>query len=81
LYSPYFRRHNGLENTVNINYFLIGVLKYYPEILQELYEAVELYCVKAKNLGVIPIEEEFIGFSLDDLPWFWNCELSDYKFE
>ncbi len=60
---------------------LIGILKYYPEIFQEFYEAVEQYWEEAKDLGVISRDEDFIGFSLDDLPWFWNCELSDFKFE
>jgi hypothetical protein len=60
---------------------LIGILKYYPEIFQKFYEAIEKYWEEAKNIGIIPYEEKFIGFSLDDLPWFWNCELSDFKFE
>lgn len=80
-YSSFFRRNNGLEESVNFNYMLIGILKYYPEIFQEFYEAVELYWKEAKNLGVVSLEEDFIGFSLDDLPWFWNYELTDFKFE
>lgn len=80
-FSSFFRRKRGLEDSANFNYMLIGILKYYPEIFQEFYEAVELYWEEAKDLGVISREEDFIGFSLDDLPWFWNCELTDFKFE
>jgi molecular chaperone HtpG len=80
-HSSYFKRNQGLKESANFNYMLIGILKYYPEIFQEFYEAVELYWEKAKDLGVISREEDFIGFSLDDLPWFWNCELTDFKFE
>jgi molecular chaperone HtpG len=79
-FSSVLRRAHGLDNSINFNYMLVGILKYYPEIFQEFYEAVELYWEEAKNLGVISLEEDFIGFSLDDLPWFWNCELTDFKF-
>ncbi|MEN6553405.1 MAG: hypothetical protein ABFC34_11055, partial [Methanobacterium sp.] len=85
LYSTFnsssFIRNCELQKSDNINYMLIGILRYYPEIFQEFYEAVEQYWEEAKDLGVISIDEDFIGFSLDDLPWFWNCELSDFKFE
>ncbi|MCC4765142.1 chaperone protein [Methanosarcina sp. DH1] len=81
LYPSFFRHNYRLQKSVNINYMLIGVIKYYPEIFQEFYEAVEKYWEEAKDLGVISREEDFIGFSLDDLPWFWNCELSDFNFE
>lgn len=80
-YSSFYKRSQGLKESANFNYMLIGILKYYPEIFQEFYEAVEQYWEKAKDLGVISHEEDFIGFSLDDLPWFWNCELSDFNFE
>ncbi|BAW30371.1 hypothetical protein SAMN02910340_00741 [Methanosarcina thermophila] len=58
---------------------LIGVLKYYPEIFHEFYEAVEQYWEEAKDLGVISHDEDFIGFSFDDFPWFWNYELTDFE--
>ncbi len=80
-YSSFYKRSQGLEESANFNYMLIGILKYYPEIFQEFYEAVEIYWEEAKDLGVISREEDFIGFSLDDLPWFWNCELSDFNFK
>lgn len=80
-YSSFFKRNQGFKESANFNYMLIGILKYYPEIFQEFYEAVEQYWEEAKDLGVISLEEDFIGFSVDDLPWFWNCELSDFKFE
>jgi hypothetical protein len=80
-YSSFFKRNQGLKESANFNYMLIGILKYYPEIFQEFSETVELYWEEAKDLGVISRDEDFIGFSLDDLPWFWNCELSDFKIE
>lgn len=81
LNSSSFRQNDKLQKSSNINHMLIGILKYYPEIFQEFYETVEQYWEEAKDLGVISRDEDFIGFSLDDLPWFWNCELSDFKFE
>jgi len=78
-YSSFFKRNHGLEESANFNYMLIGILKYYPEIFQEFYEAVELYWEEAQELGVISRDEDFIGFSLDDLPWFWNYELTDFE--
>ncbi len=80
-FSSIFRTKHGLDDSNNVNYMLIGILKCYPEVFQEFCEEVELYWEEAKNLGVISRDEDFIGFSLDDLPWFWNCELSDFKFE
>lgn len=78
---PFYRKKYGLEYSKNFNYMLIGILKYYPEIYQDFYEAIEEYWEEAKNLGVIPQEEDFIGFSMDDLPWFWNHEFTELKFE
>ncbi len=78
-YASSFRQNNGLQKNTNINYMLIGILKYYPEIFHEFYEAVKLYWEEAKDLGVISREEDFIGFSLDDLPWFWNYELTSFE--
>ncbi|MHB8102344.1 MAG: HD domain-containing protein [Methanosarcina sp.] len=78
-FSSFIRRNHRLEDSANLNYMLIGILKYYPEIFQEFYAAVEHYWEEAKNLRVISLEEDFIGFSLDDLPWFWNYELTDFK--
>lgn len=80
-HSFFLKRNHGLEESANLNYMLIGILKYHPEIFKEFSEAVELYWEEAKDLGVISRDEDFIGFSLDDLPWFWNCELNDFKFE
>jgi len=80
-YLSFSKRSQGLKESANFNYMLIGILKYYPEIFQEFYEAIEQYWEEAKDLGVISHDEDFIGFSLDDLPWFWNCELSDFNFE
>lgn len=77
--SSFFKRNHGLEESANFNYMLIGILKYYPEIFQEFFEAVEQYWEEAKDLGVISRDEDFIGFSLNDLPWFWNYELSDFE--
>jgi molecular chaperone HtpG len=77
--SSTFKRNQELEESANFNYTLIGILKYYPEIFKEFYDAIELYWEEAKNLGVISPDEDFIDLSLDDLPWFWNYDLTDFK--
>ena len=79
--SSILKRNRELGKSANFNYMLTGILKHYPEIFKEFYEAIELYWEEAKNLGVISPEEDLIDLSLDDLPWFWNCELRDFKFE
>ena len=81
VFLSYFGKKHGLEYSENFNYMFIGILKYYPEIFKEFYKAIEVYWKEARNLGVISREEDFIDFSLDDLPWFWNCELTDFRFE
>ncbi|RXA19455.1 chaperone protein [Methanosarcina sp. MSH10X1] len=79
--SQSLKRNHRFRESANINYVLVGILKYYPQIFKEFYEAMEEYWEEAKNIGAISLDEEFIGFSVDDLPWFWNCELSDIKLE
>jgi molecular chaperone HtpG len=80
-YAFFSKRNRELDESANINYMLIGILKYHSEIFQELSQAVELYWEEATGLGVISRNEKFIGFSFDDLPWFWNCDLNDFKLE
>ena len=81
LYSSTLKRIRGFETSENVNYMLIGILKHQPQIFNEFCEAIEEYWEDAKDMGVVSCDEGFIGFSIDDLPWFWNCELSDFKFE
>ena len=75
------KRIRGFETSANVNYMLTGILKYQPQIFNEFFEAIVEYWEDAKDIGAVSCEENFIGFSLDDLPWFWSCELSDYKYE
>lgn len=79
--SQSFKRNHRFRESANIDYMLVGILKYYPQIFKEFYEAIEEYWGEAQKIGAISLDEDFIGFSVDDLPWFWNCELSDFKFE
>ncbi|MDR7666577.1 ATP-binding protein [Methanosarcina sp. Z-7115] len=79
--SPSLKRNHRFKESASINYVLVGALKYNPQIFKEFYEAIEEYWEEAQNIGAISRDEDFIGFSLDDLPWFWNCELNDFKFE
>jgi molecular chaperone HtpG len=79
LSSSSFIRNYKLQKSANINYMLIGILKYYPQIFYDFYNAVEQYWKEAKDLGVISHDEDFIGFSFDDLPWFWNYEFTDFE--
>jgi molecular chaperone HtpG len=81
VYSLSFNKRRGLEDSSNFNYMIIGILKYYPEIYQEFCKVIGEYWKEAKDLGVISQKEDFIGFSLEDLPWFWSYELSNFKYE
>lgn len=75
--SPSLKRNHRFKESANINYALVGIIKYNPQIFQEFYEAIEEYWEEAQNIGAISRDEDFIGFSVDDLPWFWNYELTD----
>lgn len=79
--SPSLKRNHRFKESANINYALVGVIKYNPQIFQEFYEVIEEYWEEAQKIGVISRDEDFIGFSVNYLPWFWNCELRDFNFE
>jgi molecular chaperone HtpG len=78
--SLIFKQNPKLGRSANLNYMLIGILKYYPEMFKEFHDAIELFWDEAKNLEIISPEENLIDISLDDLPWFWNCELYEFEY-
>ena len=47
--SPSFKRNHRCKESANINYVLVGVLKYNPQIFKEFYEAIEEYWRKPKT--------------------------------
>jgi molecular chaperone HtpG len=53
---------------------LIGVLNYYPELLEELSKAADNFWKNAQYVGAIPYGEKFPGFTIEDLPWFWSYD-------
>ncbi|HII02884.1 TPA: chaperone protein [Methanosarcinaceae archaeon] len=74
-HSDYYIIKSGMRSNFYINYKLIGITKYYPEIIEEFHEATTKFWEEAQSIGAIPLEEEFPGFTSDDLPWFWNHKL------
>ncbi|MDW5549676.1 ATP-binding protein [Methanosarcina sp.] len=61
-----------IEYSQNLNFMLIGILKRYPEILNEFSHAIEEFWDEAIEIGAISSHESFPGFDERDLPWFWN---------
>lgn len=54
------------------NYMLIGIIKDCPKIIDEFYIAAKEFWENAQNVGAISYDEKFPGFTIEDLPWFWN---------
>jgi len=69
----YYREKNECCNDSNRMY--IGIIKQYPEIFDKLYDAAKDFWMNAQDVGAISYDEEFPGFTIEDLPWFWNCEI------
>ena len=77
IYSQYYRQKSGIEYNDNKNCMLIGVLNYYPELLEELYKAADEFWKNAQYVGAIPYGEKFPGFTIHDLPWFWSYDFKE----
>jgi hypothetical protein len=63
-----------IEYSDNQNLMLIGIIKNNPEILKEFYNAAMEFWENAQDVGAISYDEEFPGFTVEDLPWFWNYD-------
>ncbi|HII93942.1 MAG TPA: chaperone protein [Methanosarcina sp.] len=63
----------------NINYMLIGILEYYPEIINKFDNIVQEFWREAQKLGAVSSEEKCRKFTAEDLPWFWNYKKSYEK--
>jgi len=75
IFSDYYTIKCVIGRSYSVNHRLIGIIKHYPEVLEEFNEAITKFWKNAQSLGAIPLEEKFPGFTSDDLPWFWNYEL------
>jgi hypothetical protein len=72
---PSITYNSKINYSQNINYMLIGILKHYPEIVDEFDEAIQEFWREAQTLGAISYKEECPKFTADDLPWFWNDKM------